>query len=195
MPLLPRDIAMAEVKDIATLVLRPDDLLTFRAARLLLLLDTLADVGVKKPIDIERLGFYDFFAANPFLVLGEDEDARREVALAGFNSYDLSYQSSGHRFANRRARLRNDLAVLVGYGTASADVDGQRVTYSINRKGRDLVAKLQSLYAYAYRQSAALVVQRLDRLSDKRLREDAKRWLNDDRLLIDLYDIGDSDEH
>jgi hypothetical protein len=182
---------VAELVHDRRLVQRPDDLLTFRIARLLLLLDVVATLELKKPLDIERLGFYDFFAANPFLVIGDDEAARRQVALAGFSSYDLSYQSSGHRFANRRARLRNDLAMLVAYGAAVAAVEGQRVVYGITERGQGLVAALHSLYATAYRSSAKLVVARLDRLSDKRLREDAKRWLNDERLLIDLYDIDD----
>lgn len=182
---------MAKIEDDSRLAQRPDDLLTFRIARLLLLLDVVAALELKKPLDIERLGFYDFFAANPFLVLGDDEAARREVALAGFSSSDLSYQSSGHRFANRRARLRNDLAMLIAYGLAVAAVEGQRVVYRISERGKGLVDELHSLYATAYRSSAELIVGRLDRLSDKRLREDAKRWLNDERLLIDLYDIDD----
>jgi hypothetical protein len=32
------------------------------------------------------------------------------------------------------------------------------------------------------------VLSRLDKISDTRLRNDAKQWLNDERLLIDLYD-------
>ena len=100
--------AAAELAHDRRLVQRPEDLLTFRIARLRWLLDVVATLELKKPLDIERLGFYDFFVANPFLAVGDDEAARREVALAGFSSYDLSYQSSGHRFANRRARLRND---------------------------------------------------------------------------------------
>jgi hypothetical protein len=182
---------VARVADDRRLVQRPDDLLTFRVARLMLLLDVTATLELKKPLDIERLGFYDFFAANPFLVIGEDEAARRAFILAGFSSYDLSYQSSGHRFANRRARLRNDLAMLIAYGATVAAVEGQRVVYQINERGQALVGEFQTLYASAYRASAEVVVARLDRLSDKRLREDAKRWLNDDRLLIDLYDVGD----
>ena len=181
---------MAEPAHDRRLVQRPDDLLTFRIARLLLLLDVVATLELKKPLDIERLGFYDFFAANPFLAVGDDEAARREAALAGFSSYDLSYQSSGHRFANCRARLRNDLAMLIAYGAAVAAVEGQRVVYRISERV-GVEAQLHSLYATAYRSSANLVVARLDRLSDKRLREDAKRWLNDERLLIDLYDIDD----
>ena len=167
---------------------RPDDLLMFRVARLMLLLDVAATLNLRKPVDIERLGLYDFFAANPFLVVANDEDARQEVSLAGFSSYDLSYQSSGHRYANRRARLRNDLAMLVGYGAATALVEGQRVVYRVTDRGHELASELSTLYAIAYRRSAELILSRLDRLSDKRLRTDATRWLNDERLLIDLYD-------
>jgi len=171
---------------------RPDDLVWFRVARLMLLLDVCRSLQLKKPLDIERLGFYDFFSANPFLVVAEDDPTRRDVSLAGFSSYDLSYQSSGHRFANRRARLRNDLAVMVGYGAATASVEGQRVIYRITDRGEELSAALTTLYASAYRRSAEVVVGRLDKLSDTRLRTDAKRWLNDERLLIDLYDDAES---
>lgn len=167
---------------------RPDDLLLFRVARLMLLLDVAATLKLRKPVDIERLGLYDFFAANPFLVIGDDETARQQVSLAGFSSYDLSYQSSGHRYANRRARLRNDLAMLVGYGAATASVEGQRVVYRVTDHGRELVSELTTLYAIAYRGSAEIVLSRLDKLSDTRLRNEAKQWLNDERLLIDLYD-------
>jgi hypothetical protein len=173
---------------------RPDDLLTFRVARLALLLAVAATLKLKKPIDIERLGFYDFFSANPFLVLSdEDDEARREIAFAGFSSFDLSYQSSGHRFANRRARLRNDLAMLIGYGMAEPAVEGQRVVYRVTDEGQTVVDELRSLYADAYRQSATLVIGRLDRLADARLRDQAKRWLNDERQLIDLYDLADAE--
>ena len=160
----------------------------------MVLLDIAARLELKKPLDIERLGFYDFFSANPFLVVAEDEDARRKVTLAGFSSYDLSYQSSGHRFANRRARLRNDLAMLIAYGAATATVEGQRVVYRITDRGQALAGKLASLYADAYRQSAQIVLSRLDSLSDTRLRESAKGWLNDERLLIDLYDVEGEEE-
>lgn len=185
---------MVELADNRRLVQRPDDLLTFRVARLMLLIDVAAKLSLKKPLDIERLGFYDFFSANPFLVVGDDDQAWRGLALTGFSSYDLSYQSSGHRFANRRARLRNDLAMLIAYGAAAATVEGNRVVYRITARGRELVGELKSLYADAYRLSAELVIGRLDRLADKRLREDAKRWLNDERLLIDLYDSAEIEQ-
>lgn len=173
---------------------RPDDLHTFRVARLAVLLDVLDSATVRKPVDIERLGFYDFFSANPFLVLGDDDPARRAIALAGFSSFDLSYQSSGHRFANRRARLRNDVALLISYGLAQVAAEGQRVVYSITEQGRGIASALQSLYAQAYRASAREIIARLDRLSDSALRHAAKEWLNDDRVLIDLYDEGEPRE-
>lgn len=171
------------------LPVRPDYLDTFRTAQLLLLLATVNELEVKKPVDLERLGFYDFFAANPFLVLGDDRNARRIVTLAGFSSADLSYQSSGHRYTNRRGRLQRDLTVLVGLGLARAEVNANRVVFAITQSGQVLAQRFESLYARAYQESSRLIVRRLDKLSDKRLRADAKRWLNDERLLIDLYDL------
>ncbi len=84
--------------------------------------------------------------------------------------------------------------MLVAYGAAVAAVERQRVVYRISDRGRALVGQLRSIYATAYRSSAEVVMARLDLLSDKRLHEDAKRWLNDERLLIDLYDVDDDQD-
>ncbi len=90
---------------------RPEDLDEFRQARLLLLLRGLASLAAPAP-DLERLSFYDFFSANPFLVPIE-EATRIALASAGFDVTNLSYQSSSQRFANNRARLQFDLAMLL----------------------------------------------------------------------------------
>ena len=170
-------------------LLRPDDLQIFRMARLVVLLDVAHDLTVKKPMDVERLGFYDFFVANPFLVVQQDEEAEHSLKFAGFSSYDLSYQSSGHRFSNRRARLQHDLAGLVSRGAVKPSVVNGRITYGITDAGQDLAVRFASLYAEAYRRSANLILRRLDKMSDRALRSSARDWLSDDRFLIDLYDV------
>src|SRR2546421_12229882 len=113
--------------------IRPEDLDGFRQARLLLLLRSLSDLDAPAP-DLERLSFYDFFSANPFLVPIE-APIRAALTFAGFESANLSYQSSSQRFANNRARLQFDLAILVARGLIMPQVHGRRVTYGITEDG------------------------------------------------------------
>jgi hypothetical protein len=140
-----------------------------------------------KPLDIERLAFYDFFAANPFLILDEDDPERRDVLLAGFNANSLSYNSSAQRFTNRRARLQHDLTLLIAYALVEAETVQGRVSYKVTQRGRTLAHDLNALYAVAYRDSASIVSRRLNKLSDKKLREEARRWLRAEGFLIDIY--------
>lgn len=168
--------------------LRPDNLTTFRLARLALLLDVVPGLPNRKPLDVERLGYYDFFADNPFLVFGEKHPLRKQLVLAGFDSRNLSYQSSAQRFTNRRARLQHDLALLVARGLVGVATEQRHVVYSLTEDGHAVADDLGSMYAAAYRRSAELVGRELNRLSDAALRQRAKEWLAADELLIDLYD-------
>lgn len=168
-----------------TSTMRPDDLDDFRQARLLLLARSLASPGVAAP-DLERLSFYDFFSANPFLVPAEPS-ARVSLAFAGFEAANLSYQSSGQRFANNRARLQYDLAILVARGLVMPTVLGRRVTYSVSDAGASLADAMNSMYAEAFRESSKIIVEKLRRMSDTALRTSAKDWLRAENLLIDLY--------
>lgn len=170
------------------LPLRPDDLLAFRLGRLILLLDTVPGLPSPKPMDVERISLYDFFADNPFLIFGRDTDEHETLVLAGFDSRNLSYQSSAQRFSSRRERLQHDLATLIAYGLASATTEARRVVYSLTDTGREHAASLRSLYAHAYRSSAALVSRTLNKLSDRALQEETRRWLRADELLIDLFE-------
>lgn len=167
--------------------IRPEDLDEFRQARLLLLLAMLTSTRPSVRPDLERLSFYDFFSANPFL-LATDEQTTATLSLAGFDATNLSYQSSGQRFANNRARLQFDLAVLTARGLVSLEVRDRRVTYSSTPTGTAVGASLRSMYADSYRRSAAIVFDRLRRMSDAALRREAKSWLRADALMIDLYD-------
>lgn len=186
-PFLPHD--GAKPADTGPVPLRPDNLTQFRLARLALLLDLAPQLPNAKPLDVERLGYYDFFAANPFLIIKDDDPLRRELVLAGFDSRNLSYQSSAQRFTSRRARLQHDLAMLVAYGLVHVHADQRRVIYALTEAGEDMTAALRSLYARAYRRSVDIIVRRLNRLSDKALRESAQDWLAAEGLLIDLYDV------
>ena len=166
---------------------RPEDLDEFRQGRLLLLLAGLeAERAAQRP-DLERLSFYDFFSANPFLVPA-DAPTKARLAHAGFEASNLSYQSSSQRFANNRARLQFDLAVLAARGLVAAEVLERRVTYGATEAGKHLADSFRSLYADAFRHSASLIVDRLRRVSDTALRNDAKSWLRAESLMVDLYD-------
>lgn len=170
------------------LPLRPDDLLAFRLARLLVLLDTVPDIASPKPMDIERISLYDFFADNPFLVFGRESEQHEMLVLAGFDSRNLSYQSSAQRFSSRRERLQHDLATLLAYGLVSAGATARRVAYALTDDGREHAQQLRSLYAKAYRRSAELITRELNRLSDKALQAQTREWLQADELLIDLFE-------
>jgi hypothetical protein len=170
------------------LPLRPDDLLAFRLGRLILLLDVVPGLPSRKPLDVERISLYDFFADNPFLVFGRETDEHQTLVLAGFDSRNLSYQSSAQRFSSRRERLQHDLATLVAYGLASATTEARRVVYGLTPTGQEHAASLRSLYAQAYRSSAELVGRALNKLSDRALQERTREWLRADELLIDLFE-------
>lgn len=154
---------------------------------MLLLLDIASGLNLKKPLDVERLSYYDFFAANPFALFSSDETAAKEILLAGFTSNDLSYQSSGHRFVTRRGRLQSDIVFLVARALVSVTVDEHRVVYGLTQQGATTASGFASLYAHAYRTSALHVLTRLDRLSDAALIKEARARLEATGQLIDLY--------
>jgi hypothetical protein len=171
-----------------SLPLRPDDLLAFRLGRLLLLLAIVPELPAPKPMDIERMSLYDFFADNPFLVFGRQSKEHRMLVLAGFDSRSLSYQSSAQRFSSRRERLQHDLAVLIAYELVVAEPQARRVAYSLSGAGLKRAAELRSLYAQSYRRSAELIGRELNRLSDRALQEHTRGWLQADELLVDIFE-------
>lgn len=173
----------------------PENDTVFRLAQLLLLLEAL-DRESRPGAALERLAYYDFFSANPYLVISRDDDEHSQLVMAGFDDRSLSYASSGQRFTSRRERLQHDLGLLVAYGLASATVQGGAVIYTITRAGSNLAARFTALYARSYLVSAAVVVRRLRRLSDTKLRENARAWLRPEHAsfpdaILDLFDAPD----
>lgn len=161
----------------------------FRLAQLVLLLSVTAEVG--KPVsNVDRLGYYDFFAANPFVVVpatgtARDDHDRLTLKLAGFSEDQLSYASTGQRWVSRRQRLQHDLALLVAYGLVSLR-DG---SIALTDRGTELAEDMSTIYADAYRTSANVVVRRLAQLSsDARLRDKVQEWLGASWLDVDLFD-------
>ena len=167
------------------LPVEPESLWQFRAGQLLVLLAETSDI-LGRGVDVDRLAYYDFFAANPFLMYPREAPERVRLALAGFDARVLNYASSAQRFANRRRRLEGDLAMLAVRGLARASVAGRRVEWSVDGRGREIGDSFSTLYAKAYRTGAAEAVRRLRGLSDRRLRESAADWLKATDFLVDL---------
>lgn len=170
-----------------TPVITPEDHVAFRLAQLLLLLRTLRRVETTGT-HLERLGYYDFFAANPHLLVSDEDPERGRLLMAGFDPSPLSYASPGQRFSSRRERLQHDLALLVSYGLAAVEQVPGRVTYGITETGQNIADGFTALYARGYVKSAETVIARLRRLSDTRLREEARGWLRAPDTLLDLVD-------
>lgn len=169
----------------------PEEHVLFRLAQLVLLLRVVGGAG-RPGVGLERLGYYDFFAANPFLVIPTDNaEERAQLHLAGFDERQLSYASTGPRFANRRRRLQHDVALLVAYDIGRLDADG----WVLTARGVTVAEQLTALYAQQYTTGAEMVVRYLSRLSDTALAMQAGRWLRNPGLLLDLYGAADDDEH
>ena len=161
----------------------------FRRGQLLLLLAQL-----QEPVTLERINLIDFLAANPYLVFRDDGNERTELLLSGMSPLALSYQAAKERYANRRSRLRSDLAALVAWGYASVtNVDGLRACV-LTTEGQAAAESLCSLYADAYRASVRLMVKRFGRSTDAALSKNLQQWLNIDQFRIDLWDFQASDD-
>jgi hypothetical protein len=153
----------------------PEDDIVFRLAQLVLLLASLRELDLPGA-SIERLGYYDFLVANPMLVLTDEEDRdRKRLLMAGFDGRALSYASPTHRFTTRRERLQHDLALLVAYGLVAPAVD-KSVLYAATAEGVELAGKFSAVYARSYRLSAQILLGRLRRFSDTRLRDAVQTW-------------------
>jgi len=178
-------VVIQEVELIASRDL--DGHVSFRVAQLLLAFSVAARVSVQMPTT-DRIATYDFFTANPFAVLASNEPADTRdtlrLELVGYNRGQLSYASLGQRFVSRRERIRADLAVLVSRGLISLGDD----SFTITEAGEALADQLNSAYADAYRLAAEIVLVRLNRLSDRALREASAKWAGTHWLLLDLFD-------
>ncbi|MFJ1793112.1 ABC-three component system middle component 2 [Kitasatospora griseola] len=157
-------------------VIMPEDEVQFRLAQLLLLLDAVADNDVHGA-NLERIGYYDFLSANPFLVVPPNDRDAGTLRLAGFDPQVLAYASSSQRFTSRRERIQHDLSLLVAYGCCEVRNHEKALSYAITETGRTLSTRFTATYAAAFSTAANIVIRRLRRLSDKALREQATQWL------------------
>lgn len=164
----------------------PEERTVFRVSQLCLLLAATDDTSAKLT-SLDRLAYFDFFAANPFVVLdGESpqRDARDRLTLrlAGFADRQLNYGTVGHRFTTRRKRIQYDFALLLSRGLAQVSSD----RYAITDSGKQFANALETVYADAYRTAATIVLKRLGSLSETRLRTKAEKLLGTSWLLIDF---------
>lgn len=165
----------------------PEERTVFRVAQLCLLLSA-AEESNAKLTNLDRLAYFDFFAANPFVVLdGEsvekDSRDRLTLRLSGFSDRQLNYGAVGHRFVTRRKRVQHDLAFLVARGLGQILPD----RYAITESGVKFASSLTTVYADAYRTAATIVFKRLGSLSETRLRAKAEKLLGAPWLLIDFF--------
>ena len=150
----------------------PDDVATFRQARLLLMLRCAGE-----PLDAERLGVYDFLAAHPLLLARSDDDPdRTALRLAGFDDRAVAYASPAQRFVTAQLYLGRDVTALIGAGLVRAEAAG-RVTYHLTPEGASMAGRCSAMYAQAYITAARVVIRRLRRLSTRKLREGLRQWL------------------
>lgn len=165
----------------------PEDSETFRRARMLLLL-SVAKISGRALSSVDRLGYYEFFADSPHIVIdgdrARDRADRAALEVAGFSRVQLAYASSGARFMSRRRRLQHDLGQLVAYGLVELTGAG----YGITPAGQAVADDLSSVYADAYRRSAEIVLRRLATKSNAALERSVEEWLGHSWLLVDLLD-------
>jgi hypothetical protein len=167
------------------LTLVPEESLQFRLGQLTLLLG-MARATDRNILTIDRLAYFDFLAANPYLMLdGEDArtlEDRHRVRGMGFSPRQLSYNAVGQRFVSRRERLKHDLALLIAYGIATLTPSG----YDLTPRGVELEEQMNTVYAHSYRESAAIVFRRLGKATEPKLKKMMQDWLGESWLLLDL---------
>ncbi len=170
------------MSDLAPASRPPETHANFRRGQLLVLLSSF-----QAPMTIDRIGYLEFFAANPHLVI-EDNDRSVRLQLAGFSPSALSYQSAPERFANRRSRLRTDLAALAAWGYAQVVIEEGRILVGLTGLGKENAAELISLYADSYRSSIDLI-RPLFSHSDGKLAKLASKWLARPDRHVDILDV------
>lgn len=171
------------------LLFSPEDFVIFNSARLLLLLKVVEDLKITDGVDLERLSYYDFFAANPFLMIPEHDPLTLEIELLGFESNTIGYSSSSQRYSTKRSHLKQYLSLLLAKELIDiSNIDG-KLYYRITTKGIDLVNEMKTMYAQAYEKSVIIVIDKLKRMSDKRLWECASNWLEAKSFQVDLYEM------
>ena len=167
---------------------RPEDDALFNSTRLLIFFEIYNKIRPLDGIDLERLCYYDFFAANPFIITEKNDPLWLELELEGFDSCKLEYLSTAQRYRTKRESIKQYLALLLAKGLISVENTEGKLLYQITPKGLGISCQLSSMYAIAYRRSVKFIVRELKRYKDSELWENASRWLEAKTFQIDLYD-------
>jgi hypothetical protein len=169
----------------------PESERNFRLGQLLLLLEQ-AHLLQRDIPSIDRLGYYDFFSANPYIVTSDEYPNRKRDRIilkrAGFLEGQLSYGQAGERYVSRRQRLRADVSFLLSWGLVTLKEGGYRASAS----GEGFAESLSTVYADQYREAAKIVISRLAPLTNAKLISTVQRWLGETWLLVDF--LGDVDD-
>ncbi len=171
------------------IIFSPEDAIIFNSARLLLLFEVLKASKVKKGIDMERLSYYDFFAANPFLVVSKEDPEWLDLEIQGFDPNKLEYMSTAQRYRTKRESLKQYLSLLLLKGLIEVKNQDEKLLYQITPLGVEISNKLNSMYAISYRRSVSFIVKKLKDYSDKQLWDNARTWLEAKAFQVDLFDM------
>jgi predicted transcriptional regulator len=176
------------------IIFSPEDAIVFNSSRLLLLFEVLSELKIKDGIDLERLCYYDFFSANPFLVITKDDPMYWEIEVEGFDPNKLEYASNAQRYSTKRGSIKHYLALLLSKGLITVANRNGKLLYEITPLGIETSRKISTIYAIAYRKSVFCIVRKLKVYSDKQLGEKASEWLEAKTFQVDLYDMVDTNE-
>ena len=176
------------------IIFSPEDAIVFNSSRLLLLFEVLNELKVKNGLDLERLCYYDFFSANPFLIITKEDPLHLEIEVEGFEPNKLEYVSTAQRYSTKRVSIKQYLSLLLSKGLITVVNKNGKLLYEITQLGIETSKKINTLYAFAYKKSVSCIVKKLKEYSDKQLGEKASEWLEAKSFQVDLYDMVDTNE-
>lgn len=180
--------------NINKIIFSPEDSIFFNAARLLIFFRTIYDLDSNKGIDLERLIYYEFFSANPFLVFSEEDPEWLDLQIFGFEIKTIEYLSSSQIYQTRRTSMRIYLSFLLSRDLIFVSNYNGKLNYYITNLGLEVSNNLNSFYSIRYRKSISLIIKKLKNYSDKKLWEESSKWLEAKSFQVDLYDMVDSDD-
>lgn len=172
----------------------PEDAIIFNASRLLLLFETINKLTPEQAIDLDRLSYYDFFAANPFLLIDKSNPHWLDLELEGFKPNKIEYIGTAQRFRTKRLSIKQYLALLLSKGLLKLENSDDKIVFNITLIGVETASKFNSTYAITYRKSASYIISKLKSYSDTKLSEDAKKWLEAKQFQVDLIDMVEENE-
>lgn len=120
--------------------------------RILLLLDV-----IHKPIDLDRISALDFIC-----IYGKNCQVL-DKNLHGDNEFGFA------EFAYKREKIKDAIKLSVRNDFVTVNNTSKGFQYNLNKRGKDIVKKLESPYARAYKIGAKIVYHRFARYSDEKI--------------------------